>query len=291
MHPRVTLQLPMGGRSPESLRGTTALLIGYGYVAKTLAPVLKRAGVTLQYTVRNGHGLVFGSDAMLDSFQSADFVVISVPPSRHGPDPTLVSLAATPTRARWIGYLSATSVYGDRQGQWAFEAEAPTPSLIRGRRRADAELGWLETYPQTHIFRLAGIYGPDRSPFLRIKSGDARIIDKPGHVVNRIHVQDIVTALIASMCQPSGQDIYNIADGNPAPPGDVLRHAASLISADAPPLVGIDDPSVSPMARSFYAETKRIDISRAQKRLGWSPEFRTYAEGLSAVLSSERKSF
>ncbi|MEM9599717.1 MAG: SDR family NAD(P)-dependent oxidoreductase [Pseudomonadota bacterium] len=271
------------------LQGAHVLLIGYGYVAQAFDQVMRAAGAHVQHTVRTGDGLVFGSDAMRTAFRDSDIVMISVPPGRDGKDPTLEALKGYQTRACWIGYLSATSVYGDRKGQWAYEGEAPTPSLSRGRRRAAAELAWLEHYAQTHIFRLAGIYGPGRSPFSRILSNQARIIDAPGHVVNRIHIDDIVRALRASIARPSPQDIYNIADGHPAPPGDVLRHAAEMIDADPPPVIALNDPSISDMARSFYAETKRIDIGRSQARLGWTPRFRTYAEGLSAVLASERK--
>ncbi|MGB6230452.1 MAG: hypothetical protein WBF53_10040, partial [Litorimonas sp.] len=201
----------------------------------------------------------------------------------------LEALAETPTRARWIGYLSATSVYGDRGGRWAFEGEAPTPTLDRGRRRADAEARWLETYEQSQIFRLAGIYGPGRSPFGKIREGSARIVHAPGHVVNRIHVNDIVSALLASIARPCAQDILNLADGEPATPGEVLSYAAGLLPEPTPPVVSLDHGDVSPMARSFYAESKRVDISRAQQRLNWEPVHSTYKSGLKATLAAETR--
>lgn len=285
MRPCVTLQLPTVQMQPLPLDGATALLIGHGYVAHALQPALQDASARVLHTCRKNGDIPFGTQAMRDAFAAADIVMVSVPPGRDGTEPTLNALAGTSTEARWIGYLSATSVYGDRNGQWAYEGEAPTPGLVRGRHRADAELAWLTTYPQTHIFRLAGIYGPGRAPFERIRSGRARIIDAPGPVVNRIHRHDIVSALLASLAHPSPQDIYNIADGNPAPPGEVLAYAASLIGATEPKTVSLSDPSVSDMARSFYAESKRVDISRARSRLGWVPRFRTYREGLTSVLA------
>lgn len=286
MRGRVTLQLPENAGSPAALKGASVLLIGHGYVARALEPHLDTAGASVIATERDEGPCPFGSEAMRTAFARADYVLVSVPPSRSGKEPTLATLGETQTSAKWIGYLSATSVYGDRNGQWAFEGEAPTPSLDRGKHRADAELAWLERYPQTHIFRLAGIYGPGRDPFEKIRDGEARIVEAPGHVVNRIHVDDIVSALLASMARPGAQEIFNIADGHPAPPGDVLRFAAELIGADAPPTVSLDDPSVSDMARSFYAETKRIDITRAKDRLGWTPRYPTYEAGLQAVLKS-----
>ena len=290
MRGRVTLQLPLGTGSPVTLDGASVLLIGHGYVAKALQPHLESAGATVVATSRTDGPCPFGSHAMRTAFSNADYVLVSVPPSRSGGDPTLAALDAIHTNAKWIGYLSATSVYGDRGGDWAFEGEAPTPSLARGRRRADAELAWLCQYPQTQVFRLAGIYGPGRDPFEKIRDGEARIVEAPGHVVNRIHVEDIVRALLASMTRPSPQDIFNIADGNPAPPGDVLRFAAQLVGFDAPPEVSLNDPSVSDMARTFYAETKRIDIGRARERLGWTPRYPTYQDGLRAVLAATEAS-
>lgn len=309
MRPRVTLQLPAAPRSGQhrpaaSLDGAAVLLIGYGYVARALAPVLAQAGAQVAFTTRgntvlnnrvfdnsvfDNRALRFGTDAMRQAFARADIVLSSVPPSREGPDPTLLALENIENRRAWIGYLSATSVYGDRNGQWAFEGEAPTPSLRRGVARARAELNWLEQHPTTEILRLAGIYGPGRAPFERIRSGKARIIDAPGHVVNRIHVDDIVRAILASIARPSPQNIYNIADGQPAAPGVVMAYAAQLIGYDTPPTVDLNDPSVSAMARSFYAETKRIDISHAKTRLGWEPHFSNYQEGLSATLAAETK--
>lgn len=295
MQPRVTLQLPTaraarGHRPAATLSGAHVLLIGHGYVAKALAPVLRAHGARVQHTERSDHdtanSVQFGTDAMTEAFAAADIVLTSVPPMRAGTDPVLTALDGVKTQATWIGYLSATSVYGDRGGQWAFEREAPTPSLSRGKARATAELRWLETHPETHIFRLAGIYGPGRAPFDKIRNGQARIIDAPGHVVNRIHVDDIVTALIASAAHPSPQNIYNIADGHPAAPGDVMAFAAQLIGHPTPPTVALDDPSVSKMARSFYAETKSIDISHAKTRLGWEPRFANYQDGLRATLAA-----
>jgi nucleoside-diphosphate-sugar epimerase len=291
MRTRVTLQLPTVPLSGEpcSLKGAKVLLIGNGFVARALTPELIKAGAIVTHTTRGDEGISFGSDAMRDAFAAADIVLSSVPPMRNGSDPGLTALAGVRTGASWIGYLSATSVYGDRSGQWAFEGEAPTPSLARGQARAAAELNWLETHPATQVFRLAGIYGPGRAPFDRVWTGKARIVEAPNHVVNRIHVDDIVSALMASIARPSPQDIYNIADGHPAAPGDVLRYAATLLDVEPPPTVAVDHPSVSAMARTFYSETKRIDITRAKTRLGWEPRFSNFETGLRAVFDQRTK--
>ena len=285
MRPRVTLQLPRAIGAPRPLAGADVLLVGDGYVASALRPHLQAHGACVRATQRDGP-MALGTPDMRAAFRAASHVLLSVPPGAGG-DPVLAALQDTPSRADWIGYLSATSVYGDRAGGWAFEGEAPTPGLRRGRWRADAEAAWLERHPRTQLFRLAGIYGPDRSPFARLRAGTARVVRKPGHVVNRVHVDDITALLLRSMTRPSAGDILNVADGAPAAPGEVLDHAASLLGLPPPPRVSIRDPQLSAMARSFYRDSKRVDVSRARSRLGWAPRYPDYRAGLAAVLAVE----
>ncbi len=275
----------------------SALLLGAGYVARALAPQLIAKGWDVQVTTRSGetaladvrcHKFNGAASAGLQSaFVNADIIISSIPPGRDGSDPALSELGQLSPKARWIGYLSATSVYGHRNGQWAFEGEAPSPGLKRGIARADAELAWIETLWPVHIFRLAGIYGVGRAPFEKLRNGTARTVIKDGHVVNRIHVADIVSAIFLSLERPSPQSIYNLADGHPAPPQDVLDYAAGLLGLPPGPRVALDDSSVSDMARSFYAETKRISADKARQELGWMPEYRTYRDGLAAILREE----
>lgn len=283
----------------------TALFLGAGYTAQAIAPALQKRGYQTIGTTRSHAsadalrkiGLVpiisqsLEDDEVSQSFESADIIISSIPPDKSVGsegfyDSALSVLHAAKPRASWIGYLSATSVYGDREGQWAFEAEPASPQLKRGKARAEAELEWLETSWPVHIFRLAGIYGPDRNPFQKLKEGTARAVIKEGHVVNRIHIEDIVSAILASIDKPNPQAIYNIADGHPAPPQEVLDYAAELIGVDPAPRVGINDASVSKMARTFYSETKRIDIGRAQTELGWTPLYSDYKSGLKAILNA-----
>ena len=160
--------------------------------------------------------------------------------------------------------------------------------MKRGVARADAELAWVETLWPVHIFRLAGIYGPGRAPFEKLRGQTARAILKKGHVVNRIHVDDIISAIFLSLECPDPQSIYNIADGHPAPPEDVLDYAAGLIDLPPAPRIALDDESISNMARSFYAETKRINADKARQALGWQPRYRSYRDGLEAILAVER---
>jgi nucleoside-diphosphate-sugar epimerase len=282
----------------HSINKQTALLLGGGYVARALVPALQARGVDVCVTTRSGETDIAGvrclrfdgtaSEALLSTFRSADLILSSIPPNRQtGEDVALTAFAGLQTRARWIGYLSATSVYGDRDGGWAFEHEWPTPGLKRGQHRADAEISWIETGWPVHIFRLAGIYGAGRTPFDKLRAGSARAVIKPGHVVNRIHVEDIISALLASIDAPNPQAIYNLADGHPAPPQDVLDFAANLLDLPRPERVEVTDKQISDMARSFYAESKRVDITKAQREFGWAPKYKTYREGLRQVLRQE----
>ena len=275
----------------------SALLLGAGYVARALAPRLIAEGWDVNVTTRSGKTKLqnvtchkFNGVASADlqsAFTSADIIVTSIPPAKDGTDPALSELGHLTPRATWIGYLSATSIYGDRAGRWAFEGEFPSPRLDRGIARANAELAWIETLWPVHIFRLAGIYGPGRAPFEKLRQKKARAIIKDGHVVNRIHVDDIVSALLLSLNAPAAQSIYNLADGHPAPPQDVLDYAAGLLDLPPAPRVDLYDPAVSDMARSFYAETKRVNADKARRELGWTPKYSSYRDGLAAVLREE----
>ena len=295
----------------------TALIFGAGYTAQALIPHLQRAGYRVVATLRDGRRrarltalgvevIAFngsghkgsGRAPLLAALKQSDVVLSTIPPSDEGLDPVLSGLGADYKRLapklKWAGYLSATSVYGNRDGGWVFEDERLFPSTARGRARIEAELAWLETGWPVHVFRLAGIYGPDfgskklnRNPLDRLSSGHARAVIKPGHVVNRVHVEDISRAVMASIAAPNPTAVYNIADGNPAPPQDVLRFGAGLLGLPPPPEIAYDDDSLSPLARSFYKDSKRVGITRARTELGFTPHFADYRAGLVGLLHAQ----
>jgi nucleoside-diphosphate-sugar epimerase len=218
----------------------------------------------------------------------ASHILTSVSPDAAG-DPILRDHASELSTARpdWVGYLSTTAVYGDHHGGWVSEDTPLTPATPRGQARVAAESAWGELGLPLHIFRLAGIYGPGRGPFEKVRDGTARRIIKPGQVFSRIHVDDIAQTLAASMNHPQPGAVYNLCDDDPAPPEDVIAHAAELLGLPLPPAIPYDQADLTPMAHSFYAESKRVRNDRIKQDLGITLLYPTYRQGLSALLSAE----
>jgi len=288
----------------NEMQTPTLLCIGYGYCARVLADRLSREGWRIAATARTDdkaqtskdEGIdahVWLPDALFAALPPRTHLLISAPPGEDG-DPVLAryreALLDQRDRIEWIGYLSTTAVYGDRAGGEVDETSALTPASERGKRRVGAERDWLalakETLP-VHTFRLAGIYGPGRGPFEKIRRGTVQRIVKEGQVFGRIHVEDIATVLRASMARPDPGTAYNVTDDLTCPPQEVIGHAADLLGVPRPPLVRFEDAEMSPMARSFYGENKRVANGRMKERLGVALAYPTYREGLAAILAAE----
>lgn len=220
---------------------------------------------------------------------AATHVLSSVPPDAtgdpvidlHGPD-----LDRAAPHLAWTGYLSTTGVYGDRGGDWVDESSALAPSGERGARRLRAEQAWLARAQPAHLFRLAGIYGPGSSALDTVRQGRARRVIKPGQVFSRIHVDDIVATLIASMARPDPGAAYNVCDDDPAPPAAVITYACQLLGVSPPPEQPYETADLSPMARSFYDDNKRCRNDRIKQELGVSLTYPDYRIGLQALLDS-----
>ncbi|MBA5775842.1 SDR family oxidoreductase [Stappia sp. F7233] len=225
--------------------------------------------------------------AIAEALASATHILLSIAPDERG-DPVLrlYSDAIAASRPRWIGYLSTVGVYGDHDGGWVDEETVLKPVSRRSVLRAAAEQSWLDfagaRLLDLMIFRLAGIYGPGRNALVNLEAGTARRLVKPGQVFNRIHVADIAGALAASLRDPSRR-IYNVCDDEPSPPQDVVAYAAGLLGIEPPPEVAFEDADLSPMARSFYGENKRVSNCRLKSDLGYTFRFPTYREALDAL--------
>ena len=283
------------------------LIMGLGYTAGFFARAALARGWEITATVRDAdraaeisrggiQTLVFGgvavSPRLAEAVRQADAVLVSIQPGEDG-DPVLNALSgalAAAPRLRWIGYLSTIGVYGDQAGAWIDEATPPRPGNARNRRRVAVEQAWLDLGARSdkavQIFRLAGIYGPGRSPLAKLRSGQAHRIVKPGQVFNRIHVEDIAALLMASLDQPRAGAIYNVSDDEPAPPQDVVTLAAELTGLEPPPEVPFDAARLSPMAASFYSENKRVSNALVKREFGYALRYPTYREGLRALLAA-----
>jgi nucleoside-diphosphate-sugar epimerase len=280
----------------------TLLSFGHGFSARALAERLIPQGWRIIGTTRSAEKmdaiaangvepLLWPGSDVSGLLRQAPYVLISAGPGPDG-DPVLNALegeiAAIAPKLKWCGYLSTTGVYGDHQGDWVDEQTPLTPATKRGQARVQAEARWqaIDGLP-LHIFRLAGIYGPGRGPFAKVRKGTARRIIKEGQVFSRIHVEDIAQAVELSMVQLGAPAIYNLCDDDPAPPQDVIGHAAELLGLPLPEAVDFESAEMTPMARSFYAESKKVRNDFAKQALGWTPKYPDYRTGLAAMLADD----
>ena len=284
------------------------LSLGHGYSARALTPLLRARGWTVIGTTRDAakaealraegvEPLLWGDD-IAPALARATHVLTSVAPDADG-DPALRlyggALRGGLGAGQWLGYLSTTGVYGDHAGGWVDEETPLAPSTRRGRWRVAAEAEWAALARATgaalHVFRLAGIYGPGRGPFAKVRAGSARRIVKPGQVFSRIHVDDIAATVLASIDRPVAAPgdlrAYNVCDDDPAPPQDVIGEAARLLGLPMPPEEAFETAEMTPMARSFYAESKRVRNDRIKAELGVALRFPDYRAGLSDLLARD----
>lgn len=276
-------------------------VFGLGYSALAIAGRVMREGWSVAGTTRSldnaerlkQHDIepvLFDGTAPLDPARLAGttHLLASIPADPE--DPALrhheKDIAAI-QGLQWIGYLSTTSVYGVTDGSTVDEDYPCAPSSARGQRRLRAERAWQALPLPAHIFRLSGIYGPGRSVFGTIRTGKAQRVIKPGQAFNRIHVEDIATVVRASMAKTSPGRIYNLADDLPAPSADLVTYACELLGYEPPPEIPFEEAVLSPMAREFWADNKRINNSRIKAELGVKLAYPTYREGLNAILAAK----
>jgi nucleoside-diphosphate-sugar epimerase len=282
------------------------LIFGLGYTGTAIGLAAAEAGYAVIGTSRQPAATapagvaVIPFDAAAQALAEATHIVATAAPDDGG-DPVLAlyaaAIAAAP-KLRWIGYLSSTGVYGDRDGGWVDEASPPAPTSRRATARRAAEEAWEAAGAgrgtPVDIIRLAGIYGPGRSPFDDLRAGRARRIDKPGHAFGRIHREDIAQGTLAAMAQAAalqGARVLNFNDDLPAEPAVVVEEAARLIGVPPPPLVPFAEAEagMTPMGRSFWAESRRVSSARTQAALGYTWRFPSFREGLRAILEREAK--
>jgi nucleoside-diphosphate-sugar epimerase len=278
------------------------LIFGFGYSGRAIGQAANQAGMEVWATARAPDSVAPEAGVTIVPFDYAELpirdashIVISAPPADNG-DPVLARYAKQIRQAstlRWIGYLSTTGVYGNRDGGSVDEDTPPAPQSARAERRVQAEASWRR-FSDRHavdIFRLAGIYGPGRSMFDDLREGTARRVIKPGHLFGRIHRDDIAAAAVTAMLQnpPAGLRIFNCTDDEPAASADVVVEAARLLGCDPPEPVAYEDSArkMSPMGLSFWAENRRVSNAKTKATLGITWKYPSYRQGLAAILAEE----
>ena len=272
------------------------LIFGGGYTGLRFGSALNTMGVPVTLTHRQPspppaldpeHWVRFdASTGVLPAAQHLEgvsHVLVTIPPDGTGNDPVLPLLRAFRLAPRWVGLLSTTGVYGDHGGRWVDEGSPLNPAEGRSQARLICEEGWRESSLPVQVFRLPAIYGPGRSPFQALRDGKARLIHKPGQVFSRIHVDDIVGALLHCLALPATDRpaILNLADQEPCPSSETLGYAAHLMGCKLPPVERFTDvaSTMSPMARSFWMENRRADSRLLREQLGYQLRYPTYREG------------
>ena len=284
--------------------GERLLVVGGGYTGQRFAECLRQLGadvvVTHRRTPSAAGELPFDSSTGLvptaAELQGVSHLLVTAPPDRQGQDPCLSSLKPLldELQLQWAGYLSTTGVYGDQHGQWVDESTSPTADLLpRSQARLQCEQDWLNSGWPVQVFRLPGIYGPGRNSLVTLQRGDARHVHKPGQVFCRVHVDDIVGALLHCLQLPAAKrpSIVNVCDNRPAPSSELLGYAAHLLGCPLPQLHWFEavQDSMSPMALSFWRDNRRVSNRRLTKELGYTLLFPSYREGLQACLKAQAR--
>lgn len=283
------------------------LSFGHGYSAKALGRRLIPQGFSITGTSRTADNLaaikaedaapmLWPGDDLSGAISSATHILTSAAPTEDG-DPVLADfkdqIKAIGPQLKWVGYLSTTGVYGDHQGREVDEETPLGPSAKRANLRALAESQWQALADEAgfdlYIFRIAGIYGPGRDPFSKIRKGTARCIIKKNQFFSRIHVEDIANILQASINTPyPGGRVYNVCDDLPAAPQDIVKLAAEMMNLPSPPDEDFETAEMHPMARSFYSESRKVSNARIRNELGVELLYPTYREGLKAIFDAEQ---
>ena len=277
------------------------LCFGFGFSAQTFAAQLDKREWKISATSRDPEGIAgvnargfhgFLFDSKLQIAPDVTHLLISAPPDENG-DPILrlfqEQLQRLSKQLKWVGYFSTTGVYGDRGGDWVDEDSPLEPNTARGQRRLETERSWLKLHSDyglpVHLFRLAGIYGPGRNQLLTVLNGSAKRIIKPGQIFSRIHVDDIAGVLAASIARPNPGRAYNVCDDEPCPPQEVVEYAANLLGLPLPPEISFEQAELSSMAKSFYADSKRVSNQRVKNELDYQLHYPNYRDGLRALSS------
>ncbi len=271
------------------------LILGCGFSGSFFAKTIRKIGCTALTSSRSEknypNSFVFNSENGVVPneriFDGVTHILSCIPPDKNGNDPVLGSLRdkLRSLSLEWIGYLSTTGVYGNTKGDWVSEIDPPNPFHKRSHKRLNCEKEWLESGLPVQIFRLPGIYGPGRSTFEAIRNQKIRVISKRNQVFSRIHVADITNAIIYLLQNKESMEfhqIINIADNEPCSQIEVIQYCFDLLGLEMPKSILFEDAKkeLSPIAKSFWMENRRVSNQLLCKTLGYKLIYKNYKLGL-----------
>ena len=272
------------------------LILGCGFSGSFFAKKIRQLSCTALTSSRSENNdpnsFVFNSEKGIvpdeKIFDGVTHILSCIPPDKNGKDPVIGSLKSRleSLPLEWIGYLSTTGVYGNTGGSWVSETDQPNPLQIRSQKRLNCEKEWIESGLPVQIFRLPGIYGPGRSVIDKLINGKNLVIKKPNQFFSRIYVEDITSAIIKSMKNPTPGEIFNITDNNPCSSEEVTIYAAKLLKIKNLTFIDINSPKINKITKDFYRDNKRVSNKKIKKILGWTPKFENYKLGLKEILNN-----
>ena len=277
---------------------------GFGQVAKCFIKKLKleNFSINLSTTSReNTHKKKFDEidytsfkfkganydNKLIEKLKKSDHILVSIPP-RDGTDLVLKNFSKIieDCNPKWITYLSATSVYGDHEGEWVNEESIANPITFNGIDRLSVEKLWLSLNLNKKIplqvFRLSGIYSNENNILVRLKSGNAKLVNKKNHFFSRIHVEDIANILFESLSKFKSGEIYNISDDKPTPSEDITLYGAKILNIEKLKTIEIHDIE-SEMLKNFYKDSKKVSNKKMKDFFNYTLKFPTYIEGLNYI--------
>ena len=282
------------------------ICFGFGQVAKNFIKKLKDQGAIFKLTTTSREeskteefenityeSFQFTKEGFdknfLKRFEEADHILLSIAPI-HGVDIVIKNFKDNfkSNKLKWITYLSATSVYGNHNGEWVDENSETKPTSPNGVERLKVEKEWMQLASKFdlpfQIFRLSGIYSNQFNILKRLKSGEAKIINKKNHFFSRIHVEDIANILFSSLNNFKKKEIYNISDNLPASAEEVAMYGVKLLGIDKPKTIEINEIE-SEMLKNFYKDSKKVDNKKMKEFFNHKLKYPTYVEGLNYIFN------
>ena len=280
------------------------ICFGFGQVAKTFIKKINSKNVKINLTVTSREksnkksfdnldyeSLQFSEYSfdkkLIENLKSSNHILVSIAPV-NGEDIVIKNFKNIfdNSKIKWITYLSATSVYGNHNGDWVNENSKTNPTSINGINRLNAEKSWLNLAEKKslplQILRLSGIYSNQNNILARLKTGNAKIINKKNQFFSRIHVEDIANVLFKSLQNFKSKEIYNVSDDKPTSSQELILHGSKLLNIETPKVVDLSTIE-SEIIKNFYKDSKKVNNKKMKEFFNYELKYPTYVEGLDYI--------